>query len=162
MNAPRTIETLAEAEAARDRLASEARAAGERADKLAAVAWQRREARHAEWATAVLADHVAEESRLARAEQDAERAFRVAAVEAADPREAYFSWMSARSAVNVQRDRITQARAALGAAQSDSGYVFHDQPVYSAELDSALSAEASARAGELAESLQLELNALDR
>lgn len=160
MTTPQRPETIEAAEAERDRLAAASRAAADRADALAAAAWERREARRRAWAEKVVADHPAEEARRAAAETSAAAAFRLAAVEG-DARPAYFAWMAARSAANVQRDRIATARGVLGAPQSDSGYRFRDQPRYSAELDRALGSEASARSGALAEALQREINALD-
>jgi hypothetical protein len=160
VTAPKLIETLAEAERERDRLGAASREAGDRADKLAAEAWTNREAKRRSWAEAVMAGHVAEEARLAAAEKAAESEFRLAAV-SGDGRASYLVWMATRGASNVERQRVTTARAAIGQASSEDSYVFHDQPVYSAELDRALSAEALARFGEASEALQHEVNALD-
>lgn len=70
--------------------------------------------------------------------------------------------MNARAAVNANRDRTVQARAALGEDQlDDGGYPIRDQPAYSVELDGALGAEARARSGDQLDALQRELNGLD-
>lgn len=152
--------TLAEAQAERSRLADAARAADAIVDKLAAEALALRQAKRLTWAESVLAGAEAEAARLTAAERAAESEFRRAAV-TGDPRETYFAWMTARAAVNVNRDRRVQARVATGLDQGDHGYPITDMPEYSAELDRALSAEAGARYGELAAALQVELNGLD-
>jgi len=152
--------TLAEAQAERSRLADAARDADAIVDKLEAEALALRQAKRGAWAERVLAGAEAERDRLTAAEREAERAFCVAAVEG-DAREAYFHWMTARAAVNVNRDRRVQARVATGLDQGDNGYPITDQPQYSAELDRALSTAAEARYGELATALTVELNDLD-
>lgn len=152
--------TLAEATSERDRLAAEARAAGEVADRLAEERRTVLDARRRAWATTVLADHAERSAVLRTAEQAAARVFREAAV-AGDPRPAYLAWMTARAALNVQHDRVVQARAALGEDQTETTYPSTDWPTYSLELDRALSSEASSRFADLMDALQHELNALD-
>lgn len=155
------VETLASASAERDRLAAESRAAGDRADALAAVAFERRAAKRSAWSRAVLDANLATGERLRGAEKDAAREFRLAAAESADPRAAYLTWVASIAALNVQHEKVTQARAHLGEPQSETSYPSTEWPNYSAALDVAL-AEA---AGDLMTAgqadLQLELNALD-
>lgn len=157
---PQTM-TFAEATSERDRLAAEARAAGEVADRLAAERWALLDERRREWATTVLADHAETAGGLRTAETAAARAFREAALDG-DGRGAFLDWIDRRNDVNLHRDRVVAARAALGEDQlDDGGYQFRDQPAYSVELDRALAAEASSRFGDRQTCLQREINDVD-
>ncbi len=156
--APQTLET---AEAERDRLASEARAAGEIADKLAGERLTLLKARREAWARDVLDGQATVTAGLAAAEKAAGREFRTAAV-TGDARTAFLEWIDARARVNLHRDRVTVARAAIGEPQDGSGYAIRDTPAYSAEVDRALAAEASSRFADAQSDLQAELNALDQ
>jgi len=155
------VQTLETATAERDRLAAEARAAGEIADKLAAERWEALNAKRQDWARTVLADHVAVGIVLAKAERDARAEFGRAAVDG-DARRAYLIWIDARNAVNVHRDRVGAARAAIGEVEADAAYVFKDVPDFSTELSRALVVEASNRFSDRRDELQVELNALDQ
>lgn len=161
MTTPKTFETLSAAEAERDRLASESRAAGDRADALAAAAWERRAAQRSAWSRAVLDANLATGERLRAAEKDAAREFRLAAAESADPRAVYLTWVTALAALNVQHEKVTQARAHLGEPQSETFYPSTEWPSYSAALDAALAAAASDLMAAGQAEFQLELNALD-
>lgn len=154
------VQTLETATAERDRLAAEARAAGEIADKLAAERFEVLADRRRTWAAAVLADQAEVGAALAKAERDARAAFGEAAI-TGGPRESYLTWMDARNAVNVHRDRVGAARAAIGEVEADAAYVFRDVPSYSTELDRALSAEASSRWSDAQAAFQVEMNRLD-
>lgn len=151
--------TLESAEAERDRLAAAARAAGEIADALAAERLAAITERRQTWAAGVLSDSAVVAATLGEAEKAAGRAFREAAI-AGDPRGAYFAWTDARNAVNVHHDRIVRAKGFLGEAQ-DGEYPIKDVPVYGAELDRALSSEASNRWADRQAAFQRELNSLD-
>ena len=154
------VQTLETASAERDRLAAAARAAGEIADKLAAERFEVLTAKRQSWARSVMADQAAIAATLATAERAAARAFQVAAVDG-DARLAFLSWCDSRNEVNVHRDRVGAARAALGEAEADAAYVFRDVPSYSVELDRALASEASSRWSDRQSEFQAELNALD-
>jgi len=154
-------QTLAEAQAERDRLATEARAAGDRVDALAAIALTQRTAKRSAWSRATLDANLATGERLRAAEKAAAAAFRLAAAESADPRAAYLGWVAALAALNVQHERVTQARAHLGEPQSETFYPSTEWPCYSAALDEALAAAAGDLMTAGQAELQLELNALD-
>ncbi len=154
-------QTLESVTAERDRLASEARAAGEIADKLAAERLALLTDRRQAWARDAMADQTTVAAALAEAEAIAHRAFRDAAVNG-DGRSAFLEWLASRAAVNAHRDRVTAARAALGEPQDGSGYVFRDTPSYSAEVDRALASEASSRFADAQSGLQAELNGLEQ
>ncbi len=154
-------QTLESVTAERDRLASEARAAGEIADRLAAERLALLTDRRQAWARDVMADQTTVAAALAEAEAIAHRAFRDAAV-TGDGRSAFLTWCDARSRVNLHADRVVQARAALGQPQDGRGYEFRDQPSFSAETDRALNAEASNRHVDAQAEFQRELNALDQ
>lgn len=151
--------TLESAQRERDRLAAETRAQDEIVDKLAAERWEALTAKRQAWARS--ADQAATAATLAKAETVARRAFQAAAV-TGDARSAYLAWTDARNAVNQQRDRIVQARSYLGEAQDEMGYPIRDVPSYSAELDRALTAEASSRWSDRQDEFQAELNDLDQ
>ena len=155
------LQTLAEAQAERDRLAAEARAAGDRVDALAAIALTQRTAKRSAWSRAVLDANLTTGERLRAAEKDAAREFHLAAAESADPRAAYLGWVAALAALNVQHERVTQARAHLGEPQSETFYPSTEWPCYSAALDAALAAAAGDLMTAGQAELQLELNALD-
>ena len=155
------VETLASASAERDRLAAEARAAGDRVDALAAVALERRTAKHAEWSRAVLDDRIATDDRLRNAEKEAAREFSRAASGGADPRAPWLAWEAAADALNAQHTRLVQARANQGQEQSETFYPSRDRPSYSAALDLVMAEAAADRLAEGQGRLQVELNALD-
>jgi len=154
-------QTLAEAQAERDRLAAEARAAGDRVDALAAIALTQRTAKHAEWSRAVLDDRIATDDRLRGAEKEAAREFSRAASGGADPRAPWLAWEAAADALNAQHTRLVQARANQGQEQSETFSPSRDRPTFSAALDLVMAEAAADRLAAGQTELQLELNALD-
>ena len=155
------VETLASASAERDRLAAAARAAGDRVDALAAVALERRAAKRSAWSRTILDDRIATDDRLRNAEKEAAREFSRAASGGADPRAPWLAWEAAAGALNVQHEKVTQARAHLGEPQSETFLPSRDRPSYSAALDLAMAEAAADRLAEGQGRLQVELNALD-
>lgn len=158
---PKTPLTLETAETERDRLAAAARAAGDLADALASERRAVLDTKRRAWSATVLKDHSTIAAGLAKAERDARAAFGRAAVHG-DPRESFLSWCDRRVEANLFRDRVGAARAAIGEPEADGSYVFRDVPSYSAELDRALSAEASSRWLDAQAALQADLNQLDQ
>jgi len=154
-------QTLAEAQAERDRLAAEARAAGDRVDALAAVALELRNKKRSAWSRAVLDDRIAADGRLRAAEKEAGCAFSRAASGGADPRAPWLAWEAAADALNVQHVKVTQARAHLGEPQSETFSPSRDRPSYSAALDLVMAEAAADRLAEGQGRLQIELNTLD-
>lgn len=161
MTTPKTIETVESLEAERNRLAAESREVGDRLEAIAAVAFERRAAQRSAWSRAVLDANLATGERLRAAEKDAAREFHLAAAESADARSAYLTWVTAIAGLNVQHERVTQARAHLGEPQSETFYPSTEWPSYSAALDVALAAAASDLMAAGQAEFQLELNALD-
>ena len=153
-------QTLESAQAERQALAAAARAQDEIIDRLSADRLALLTDRRQAWARSVMADQAAIAATLATAERTAARAFQVAAVDG-DARASYLIWIDTRNEANLHRDRVVQARAALGEAQDEMGYVHRDVPTFSAEVDRALASEASSRFADRQAQLQLEINALD-